>query len=92
MVRKLCLLLALVAAAPAFSAPLKIGYSDYPGWVAWQVAIDKGWLKEAGVDAEFQWFDYSPSMDAFGAGKIDAIKVVAAWATESNTELAGDDD
>ena len=71
MVRKLCFLLALVA-MPAFSAPLKIGYSDWPGWVAWQVAIDKGWLKEAGIDAEFQWFDYSPSMDAFGAGKIDA--------------------
>jgi len=71
MIKKLCMLLAL-AAAPAYSAPLKVGYSDYPGWVAWQVAIDKGWLKEAGVDAEFQWFDYSPSMDAFGAGKIDA--------------------
>jgi NitT/TauT family transport system substrate-binding protein len=71
MVRKLYFLLVLLA-MPAFSAPLKIGYSDYPGWVAWQVAIDKGWLKEAGLDAEFQWFDYSPSMDAFGAGKIDA--------------------
>jgi NitT/TauT family transport system substrate-binding protein len=71
MVRKLYFLLALLA-VPAAAAPLKIGYSDYPGWVAWQVAIDKGWLKEAGLDAEFQWFDYSPSMDAFGAGKIDA--------------------
>jgi NitT/TauT family transport system substrate-binding protein len=71
MIRKLYFLVALLA-MPAFSAPLKIGYSDYPGWVAWQVAIDKGWLKEAGIDAEFQWFDYSPSMDAFGAGKIDA--------------------
>jgi NitT/TauT family transport system substrate-binding protein len=58
--------------ASLLAAPLKIGYSDYPGWVAWQVAIDKGWLKEAGVDADFQWFDYSPSMDALGAGKIDA--------------------
>lgn len=71
MIKRLCALLALIA-TPALSAPLKIGYSDWPGWVAWQVAIDKGWLKEAGIDAEFQWFDYSPSMDAFGAGKIDA--------------------
>ena len=38
------------AAAPAPAAPLRIGYSDWPGWVAWQVAIDKGWFKEAGVD------------------------------------------
>ncbi|MGB8364427.1 MAG: ABC transporter substrate-binding protein [Rhizomicrobium sp.] len=60
-----------VAAAPASAAPLKIGYSDWPGWVAWQVAIDKGWLKQAGLDVQFQWFDYGPSMDAFTAGKLD---------------------
>lgn len=59
----------------AWAAPLKIGYSDWPGWVAWQVAIEKGWLKEAGVDAQFEWFDYSASMDAFAAGKIDAVTV-----------------
>ncbi len=53
--------------------PLKIGYSDWPGWVAWQVAIDKGWFKEAGVDVKFEWFDYSASMDAFTAGKLDAV-------------------
>lgn len=53
--------------------PLKIGYSDWPGWVAWQVAIDKGWFKQAGVDAKFVWFDYSASMDAFAAGKLDAV-------------------
>ena len=52
--------------------PLKIGYSDWPGYVAWQVAIEKGWFKEAGVDVKFDWFDYSASLDAFTAGKIDA--------------------
>ncbi len=69
----------LVPAALAFGAvsaqaapPLKIGYSDWPGWVAWQVAIDKGWFKEAGVAVDFEWFDYSASMDAYTAGKIDA--------------------
>ncbi|HNA29396.1 MAG TPA: ABC transporter substrate-binding protein [Thiobacillaceae bacterium] len=64
-------LLASLAAQAA--APLKIGYSDWPGWVAWQVAIDKGWFKEAGVPVTFEWFDYSASMDAFSAGKIDAV-------------------
>ena len=53
--------------------PLKIGYSDWPGWVAWQVAQDKGWFKEAGVDVKLEWFDYSASMDAFTAGKVDAV-------------------
>lgn len=59
-------------ARPAAAAPLTVGYSDWPGWVAWQVAIDKGWIKDAGLDLTFQWFDYSASMDAFSAGKLDA--------------------
>jgi len=55
--------------------PLKIGYSDWPGWVAWEVAIQKGFFKQAGVDVEFVWFEYLPSMDAYSAGKIDAVTV-----------------
>ncbi len=55
------------------ASPLKIGYSDWPGWVAWEVAIEKQWFKEAGVDVEFEWFDYVASMDAFAAGKLDAV-------------------
>jgi NitT/TauT family transport system substrate-binding protein len=66
-----CVLAVGCASASAATAPLRIGYSDWPGWVAWQVAIDKGWLKEAGVDVTFDWFDYSASMEAFAAGKID---------------------
>ncbi|PMS15686.1 ABC transporter substrate-binding protein [Trinickia dabaoshanensis] len=65
---------ALTAAqAVQAAAPLKIGYSDWPGWVAFQVALDKGWFKEAGVDVDFEWFDYSASLDAFSAGKLDAV-------------------
>ena len=65
--------LAIGSVAAHAAAPLKIGYSDWPGWVAWQVAIDKGWFKEAGVPVKFEWFDYSASMEAFSAGKIDAV-------------------
>ena len=53
--------------------PLKIGYSDWPGWVAWEVAIEKGMFEKAGVEVEFEWFDYVASMDAFAAGRLDAI-------------------
>lgn len=63
----------LGAGAAHAAAPLKVGYSDWPGWVAWQVAIDKGWFKEAGVEADFVWFDYSASMDAFAADRIDGV-------------------
>jgi NitT/TauT family transport system substrate-binding protein len=68
----LTLSLAIFAMRPASADPITVGYSDWPGWVAWQVAIDKGWFKDAGLDVKFQWFDYSASMEAFAAGKIDA--------------------
>ena len=57
------------------SKPITIGYSDWPGWVAWQVAIEKGWFKEAGVNVEFKWFDYSASINAFSANQLDAVSV-----------------
>jgi ABC-type nitrate/sulfonate/bicarbonate transport system substrate-binding protein len=57
----------------ACRAALKIGYSDWPGWVAWQVAIEKDWFKEVGVDVTFEWFDYSASMQAFAASQVDAV-------------------
>ena len=53
--------------------PLVIGYSDWPGWVAWQVGIEKNWFVEEGVSVKFEWFDYVASMDAFAAGKLDAV-------------------
>jgi len=53
--------------------PIRVGYSDWPGWVAWEVGLEKGWFKEAGVKVKFEWFDYVASMDAFAAGKLDAV-------------------
>ena len=72
-------LLATVLGAIAFSSsamaaePLKIGYSDWPGCVAWEIANEKQWFKEAGVDVTFEWFDYVASMDAYAAGKLDGV-------------------
>lgn len=67
---------AVAAPAPAAEGPaLRIAYSDWPGWVAWDIAIQKGWFKEAGVAVDFTWFEYVPSMDAFAAGKVDAVTV-----------------
>jgi NitT/TauT family transport system substrate-binding protein len=69
--RSLCA--AIAVAGSLHAEPLKIAYSDWPGWVAWEIGIQKGWFKEAGVDVDFQWFDYVPSMDAYVAGKVDAV-------------------
>ena len=63
-------------AAPLTAADaLKVAYSDWPGWVAFDIAIQKGWYKEAGVNVEFVWMEYVPSMEAFQAGKVDAVTV-----------------
>ena len=47
----------------ATGTPITIGYSDWPGFVAWQVAIEKGWLKEAGLNVEFIPPSSPPSHD-----------------------------
>jgi len=66
-------IISLTYLASASAEPLKIGYSDWPGWVAWEVAIEKKLFEKAGVDVKFEWFDYVASMDAFAAGQLDAV-------------------
>jgi NitT/TauT family transport system substrate-binding protein len=74
-----CLVLPLAGLLPAASAaPLTLGYSDWPGYTVFEVAVQKGWFKDAGVDIQMKWFDYSPSIDAFAAGKIDGDCIVAS--------------
>lgn len=65
----------LFAGASLQAEPLKIGYSDWPGWVAWQIGIEKGWFAEEGVEVEFEWMDYVASMDAYVAGNLDAVSM-----------------
>ncbi|MFL5307415.1 MAG: ABC transporter substrate-binding protein [Polyangia bacterium] len=60
---------------PAAKPPLRIAFSDWPGWTAFEVGIEKGWFKDAGLDVKFDWFEYAPSMEAFAAGKDDAVMV-----------------
>lgn len=69
----LCALALLTINTLSAKEPLKIGYSDWPGWVAWQIGIEKGWFEEEGVAVEFQWMDYVASMDAYAAGLVDAV-------------------
>jgi NitT/TauT family transport system substrate-binding protein len=75
--------LCLLSRSASAAAPLKVAYSDWPGFTLIEVAKQKGWFKEAGIDVELLWFDYLPSIDAFAAGKVDAVTVVAADALVS---------
>jgi len=74
------LLLAPGMAGAAQPEPLKVVYNSWPGFIAWNVAIDKGWIKQAGVDVHFELLDYSASLDAFVAGKLDGV-----FATNADT-------
>ena len=69
------LMVTLTISSTTQAEPLRIGYSDWPGWVAWEIAIEKEWFKEEQVDVTFEWFDYVASLDAFAAGKLDAVSM-----------------
>lgn len=58
--------------AAAEGAPLVIGYSNWPGWLPWAVAEEKGLFEANGANVELKWFDgYLASMEAFAAGQLD---------------------
>lgn len=62
----------LAAATPA-AAEVKVGVSDWPGWVAWYVAEQKGFFKKHGADVKLVWFaNYTDSVSALSSGQLDA--------------------
>lgn len=66
------LALTLLAATAAAAAPLKIGYSDWPGFTAWEIAKVKGLFKKHGVEVELVWFPvYTDSLTALNTGQLD---------------------
>jgi NitT/TauT family transport system substrate-binding protein len=77
-------LLALQPAQPVVEAgqkdpPLKIAYSDWPGWLVLEIGKQKGFFEAAGVQVNLEWFgDYGASIDAFTAGKLDGIMIDCA--------------
>jgi NitT/TauT family transport system substrate-binding protein len=68
----LCLSLGLGAFGTAH-AEVKIGLSDWPGWVAWYVADQKGFFKKYNAKVKLVWFpNYTDSIAALSAGQLDA--------------------
>jgi NitT/TauT family transport system substrate-binding protein len=60
---------AVAAARP----PLRIAYGDWTGWTALEIGIQRGWFKKVGIAVEFLPSDHLSSLDAFSAGKVDAV-------------------
>jgi NitT/TauT family transport system substrate-binding protein len=74
---KACALLAL-ALMPALlastaNAAVRVGVSDWTGWVAWYVAKDQGYFRKYAADVELVWFaNYTDSIAALSTGQLDA--------------------
>ena len=65
--------LALLLQPVSARAEVKVGVSDWPGWVAWYVAEQKGFFKKHGADVKLVWFaNYTDSISALSAGQLDA--------------------
>jgi NitT/TauT family transport system substrate-binding protein len=63
----------LMATTPAAQAEIKVGVSDWPGWVAWYVAQEKGFFKKHKADVKLVWFaNYTDSISALSSGQLDA--------------------
>ncbi|MET0412006.1 MAG: hypothetical protein ABW217_11965, partial [Polyangiaceae bacterium] len=61
------------SAPPPAPVALRIAYSDWPGWVAWDIAEKKGFFRAQGVEVELVWLEYVPSMEHFSRGLVDAV-------------------
>ncbi|HEY4214883.1 MAG TPA: ABC transporter substrate-binding protein [Steroidobacteraceae bacterium] len=67
------LLLATSAATFPAHAEVKVGVSDWTGWVAWYIAQDQGYFRKYGADVKLVWFaNYSDSISALSTGQLDA--------------------
>ena len=57
---------------PSSQAPVRVGYSAWPGWIPLKVTEDRGLFTKAGVPVSLQWFDgYLDSINALNAGQLD---------------------
>jgi NitT/TauT family transport system substrate-binding protein len=67
------LLAAFIFSSPSIKAEVKVGVSDWPGWVAWYVAEQNGYFKKYGAQVKLVWFaNYTDSISALSAGQLDA--------------------
>lgn len=67
-----------LSAATTMAEPLKISYSDWMGYLPWDIAQQKGFFKNRGVEVDLKWFEYMPAIDAFAANQVDAVSCAAS--------------
>jgi NitT/TauT family transport system substrate-binding protein len=57
---------------PQSIGSVKLGFSNWYGWLPWQVSRDKDIFQTNKIDVDLKWFDdYSKSVTALNTGAID---------------------
>ncbi|MBD2100371.1 ABC transporter substrate-binding protein [Leptolyngbya sp. FACHB-261] len=64
----------------AASAPVRMGFSAWPGWIPWQIAQDEKLFEANNVTVDLKWFD----------GYLDSIKALTAGQLDANTQTLND--
>ena len=65
-----CVTALMTLPPPHGASRSRSGYSDWPGFTAWQIAKVKGLFKKHGVDVELVWFPvYTDSLTALNTGQ-----------------------
>ncbi len=61
------------ASPPAKAVVVRKGFSAWPGWFPWQVALEEKLFDANNVKVDLKWFDgYLESINALTAGQLDA--------------------
>jgi NitT/TauT family transport system substrate-binding protein len=55
--------------------PLRVVYTDWPSWAAFEIAVERGWFRKVGLRVELSRSDYVSSLDAFSSKRVDAVTV-----------------
>ena len=59
------------------TAPLRVGWSLYPGYYPMAIAVEKGFFKEHGVQVEPVFYSlYNDQTPALASGKLDGAALV----------------
>ena len=57
----------------AVAGAVRLGFSAWPGWFPWQIALEEGIFQANQVPVDLKWFDgYLESISTLTAGQIDA--------------------
>ncbi|MBW4494719.1 MAG: aliphatic sulfonate ABC transporter substrate-binding protein [Oscillatoria princeps RMCB-10] len=59
-------------ATPHSTTPIRLGFSNWPSYLNWQVAQEKEIFADRQVDVDLKFYDYEKSVQVMAQGQLDA--------------------